>query len=206
MANIRRRRNSLVSQPSRSTSIPFALSRVFLRDERGSGTVMLVEVGGGTTSVVIATNGVPQFLRIIPRAVASTSRRPWRRAWRFPSRQAETFKRTIGLSSVPVEPQHQRALETVYELTGELLTSIRNTLTYFVNTRPAAAADSNPPQRRGLRSPGLRPGATGVHSAPCPARGSFERFASRASSMKPRCAGEGPSAAVALGLAMAAAA
>ena len=45
--------------------IPFALSRVLLSRPGVRGTVALVDIGGSTTSVVIASDGVPQFVRII---------------------------------------------------------------------------------------------------------------------------------------------
>ncbi|KQO97395.1 type IV pilus assembly protein PilM [Leifsonia sp. Leaf264] len=185
--------------------IPFALSRVFLRDERGSGTVMLVEVGGGTTSVVIATNGVPQFLRIIPTGSVDLTQTLAARL-EIPVEQAETFKRTIGLSSSPVEPQYQRALETVYELTGELLTSIRNTLTYFVNTRPAQQPSRILLSGGGAAVPGFDRVLQEFTRLPVHIADPFERFAVSRKLDEAEMRRQGPSAAVALGLAMAAAA
>ena len=46
--------------------IPFALNRLLISRAQLQGTVALVDVGANTTSVVIAVDGAPQFVRIIP--------------------------------------------------------------------------------------------------------------------------------------------
>lgn len=115
--------------------IPFALSRVYLQGPDAAGTVALIEIGGSTTSVVIARDGVPQFIRIIPSGSDQITHELSRRL-ELPTAQAEHLKRGIGLSVTPVAPENQRALETIYEVAGELLTSLRNTISYFTNTRP----------------------------------------------------------------------
>jgi type IV pilus assembly protein PilM len=55
--------------------IPFALSRVLLSRPGVVGTVALVDIGASTTSVVIATDGVPQFVRIIATGEKTSPRR-----------------------------------------------------------------------------------------------------------------------------------
>ena len=46
--------------------IAFALGRVLVHRAGVAGTVAVVDVGANTTSVVVLTDGVPQFVRIIP--------------------------------------------------------------------------------------------------------------------------------------------
>ncbi|SDS15724.1 type IV pilus assembly protein PilM [Microterricola viridarii] len=115
--------------------VPFALSRVYLRGPDAAGTVALAEIGGSTTTVVIATDGVPQFIRIIPTGSDQITLELARRLEIDPA-QAEQLKRQIGLSATAVPPEYQKALEVIYEVAGELLTSLRNTINYFNNTRP----------------------------------------------------------------------
>ncbi|KQQ94002.1 pilus assembly protein PilM [Leifsonia sp. Leaf325] len=115
--------------------LPFAISRVAFNQQNSPGSVVLVDVGAGTTTVVVAHDGIPQFLRIIPTGSSDLTTTLATRL-ETDAGKAEVIKRQIGLSAVPVAPENQRALEIIYEVTGELLASIRNTITYYSNTRP----------------------------------------------------------------------
>ena len=115
--------------------IPFALLRTLTHSVDTTGTIALVEIGGSTTSVVVATNGVPQFIRIIPSGSDHITNELARRL-EVEEVEAEMLKRTIGLSATPVAPENQNALEVIYAVAGDLLTSLRNTISYFANTRP----------------------------------------------------------------------
>jgi len=114
--------------------IPFALSRVHLRGLAARGTIALIDVGSTTTSVIIAINGVPQFVRIIPAGGNDITRALATRLEVSPD-QAEQIKRGLGLSAAGVAPEHRVALEAIFESANQLLTSLRNTLSYFVNAR-----------------------------------------------------------------------
>lgn len=118
--------------------LPFATARVAFSRSNSAGSVVLVDVGAGTTTVVVAQDGIPQFLRIIPTGSGDLTSALAARL-ETDSRKAEEIKRRIGLSAVPVASGDQRALEIIYEVTGELLTSIRNTITYYSSTRPHRA-------------------------------------------------------------------
>lgn len=116
--------------------IPFALSRLLV----GGGTaapdaVALVDVGANTTSVVISVGGAPQFVRIISTGGAELTE-ALRTALEIPIADAEAKKRALGLAAEATSPDEQRVLETIYQVTGDLLNSLRNTVNYFVNTRP----------------------------------------------------------------------
>jgi len=114
--------------------IPFALTRVHLRGAAARGVVALIDVGSTTTSVIIANNGIPQFVRIIPAGGDDISRALVTRL-EVTLPQAEQIKRSLGLSSAGVAPEHRPAVEAIYEAASQLLTSLRNTLSYFVNAR-----------------------------------------------------------------------
>jgi type IV pilus assembly protein PilM len=111
--------------------IPFALCRVLLRGSSRRGLVAIIDVGSNTSTVVVARDGVPEFVRII-----SAGGRDLTDAIRseamLTSEQAEATKLTLGLSTVGVPVAQQPIVEVIYKVAGELLNSLRNTLTYFV--------------------------------------------------------------------------
>jgi type IV pilus assembly protein PilM len=115
--------------------IPFALSRVLLRGANVQGVVAIIEIGASTSTVIIAKDGVPQFVRII-----STGGSDLTAAIKSESsltlEQAETAKRALGLSTVGVAVEQRPIVEVIYKVAGELLNSIRNTLNYFATSRP----------------------------------------------------------------------
>jgi len=136
--------------------IPFALSRVLVTRPQLAGTVALVDIGANTSSVVIAKDGVPQFVRIIPTG-GSDLTEALRTGLETDTERAEMMKRSLGLPTGAVALEHQPAAEIIYQVTSELLNSIRNTINYFGNTRP-----TNPVQRivlsgGGSLMPGLAP-------------------------------------------------
>ena len=120
--------------------IPFALSRVLLSRPGVAGTVALIDIGGSTTSVVIATDGVPQFVRII-----ATGGDDITQALRETlgnedeDEDPEAVKRRLGLATGSVAAADKTAVEIVYKVASEQLSSLRNTINYFVNTRPTDA-------------------------------------------------------------------
>jgi type IV pilus assembly protein PilM len=111
--------------------IPFALCRVLLRGSSRRGLVAIIDVGANTSTVVVARDGVPEFVRII-----SAGGRDLTDAIRseaaLTTEQAESTKLSLGLSTVGVPVAQQPIVEVIYKVAGELLNSIRNTLTYFV--------------------------------------------------------------------------
>ncbi len=121
--------------------IPFALSRVLLTRQGVTGTVALVDIGGSTTSVVIATDGVPQFVRIIATGGEDITQALLHDLG-TEGEPAESVKRRLGLATGSVAASDKRAVEIVYRIASEQLTSLRNTINYFVNTRPTDAVHS----------------------------------------------------------------
>jgi len=115
--------------------IPFALSRVMVTRPGVTGTVALIDIGGSTTSVVIAADGVPQFVRIIATGGDDITQ-ALHTELKSDVGQAEGMKRAMGLATGAVLESDKRAVEVIYKVASEQLTSLRNTINYFANTRP----------------------------------------------------------------------
>ena len=121
--------------PVQMDLIPFALSRAGGASGDAGSAVAQIDVGANTTNVVICVDGVPQFVRIIP-AGGDDVTRALMRQLELAREDAEQLKQRIGLTG-GAAPEERPALEIVYAATGELLTSIRNTLAYFSAHSPA---------------------------------------------------------------------
>ena len=116
--------------------LPFAVSRVLLPRADGDGVVAVIDVGASTTSVLIAKDGVPQFVRLIPAGGRDLTNALASRLG-MGTADAELLKRKLGLGSRKGVPEeHHEALGIIYETTSELLISLRNTVDYYLNSRP----------------------------------------------------------------------
>ncbi len=124
-------------RPIQVDLIPFALVRALAPRRSSPGLIGVVSIGANTTNVVITDNGVPQFVRIISSGGDDITRALSNRL-QISLPQAEGAKREIGLGSQNVNPQQRPAMEVIYESARELLTAIRNTLTYYTNSKPGA--------------------------------------------------------------------
>jgi type IV pilus assembly protein PilM len=113
--------------------IPFALSRVVSRGSTTDDALVHIDVGAGTTTVVITLGRVPQFVRLIPTGGADLTQALASRLG-IGAEQAEALKLTVGLIAESA-PEHDAAVDVIREVTTELLNSLRNTITYFSNTR-----------------------------------------------------------------------
>lgn len=137
-------------QPVAVDLVPFALARL-LTDYGRSETVALVDIGGNTTNVVITTGGVPAFVRAIPAGGAEITRALADR-FSLDEGRAEEVKRALGLNPKSATTQEQvYAAEVIHSSAGELLTGLRNTLSYFATQRP-----QNPVSRVILTGGGAR--------------------------------------------------
>ena len=114
--------------------IPFALARALMHGRSGKGTVALVHVGAVTSCVIVATDGVPQFVRIIPSGGDEITGAL--KALGLDAGRSEQVKSSLGLIREAYVSESPAAAETVIKITEELLTTIRNTLTFYTNTRP----------------------------------------------------------------------
>jgi type IV pilus assembly protein PilM len=114
--------------------IPFALTRLLLTRQAARGTVALIDVGANTTNVVIAKDGVPQFVRIIPTGGAELTRQ-LEEGMASDQAGAEQLKRRLGLAKQVTTAEEHRAVQVIYQVINELFLSLRNTINYYVNTR-----------------------------------------------------------------------
>jgi type IV pilus assembly protein PilM len=124
-------------RPVQVDLIPFALARSMAPRNTAGGLVAIVSIGANTTNIVIALDGVPQFVRIISAGGDDITRAVAGRM-QFTPQQAELAKREIGLGLSNVRADQRPVVEVIYESARELLTAIRNTLSYYVNSKPGA--------------------------------------------------------------------
>ena len=117
--------------------IPFALARALAPVGVARGLEAIVSMGANSTNVVITESGVPHFVRIIPSGGDDITRALSTRL-KLAIQPAELTKRAVGLDATNATPDQRPAVEIVYEIAGEQLTSIRNTLTFHLNSRPGA--------------------------------------------------------------------
>ncbi|MGA1813456.1 type IV pilus assembly protein PilM [Frondihabitans sp. 4ASC-45] len=115
--------------------IPFAVSRLLVNRARLTGTVALIDIGASTTSVVLVSDGVPQFVRLIPSGGDDITNDLASRL-EIPRELAEGAKRTLGLVSSSATKEDKTASAVIFETVNELLGSLRNTVSYYANTRP----------------------------------------------------------------------
>lgn len=114
--------------------VPFALSRVLLRGANSTGTTAVIDIGASTTIVTVCTGGVPQFVRIIPTGGDDLTTALSTRL-NIPMENADALKRSTGLATTANSAEQAEVLRIMFELTSELVTSLRNTLSYFASSR-----------------------------------------------------------------------
>jgi type IV pilus assembly protein PilM len=114
--------------------VPFALSRVLLRGANSTGTTAVIDVGASTTIVIVCTASVPQFVRIIPTGGDDLTTALSTRL-SIPMGNADALKRSTGLAATANSAEQADVLPIMFELTSELVTSLRNTLSYFASSR-----------------------------------------------------------------------
>lgn len=115
----------------------FALHRAQMTPDWAQQVVAFVDIGARVTTVVVAGQGEPRLVRLLPTggqdatdAVAS--------AMQIPSAEAEQFKRAVGIGT-EVPPQQQLARDAVTQSTRQLVEGIRNTFVYFSGNNPGQA-------------------------------------------------------------------
>jgi type IV pilus assembly protein PilM len=145
--------------------IPFALSRILVSRPQLAGTVVLIDVSANTTSVVIVIDGVPQFVRLVP-AGGDDVTEALKLGLEVDAAQAQELKESLGINGKPTTEGEARALAIIRETTGELLGSLRNTINYFLNSRPQQPAGQIILTGRGARLPGFAEALTEMTRIP----------------------------------------
>ncbi len=131
----------------------FALLRALARGDLARATAAFVDVGATTTTVVIASSGVPRLVRSLPsggqhvtNAVAS--------ALNISMPEAENLKREVGVGFA-VSADRQPAAEAIGTVVRSLVEGVRNTFVYFQSNNPGAAIDIAVLTGGGAHLPGL---------------------------------------------------
>lgn len=124
--------------------VPFGLARVAKRVAAPGETVAMVHIGDHTTHVVIATGGVPQFVRIIPIdvATAAVNRRDESAVALTEPETADEY----ALETVPPMPASVTRTRATLRTGGaadasvaDLIGRLRSTISFF-SSRPGATA------------------------------------------------------------------
>lgn len=139
--------------------VPFALQRAI--GVPGEGVSAIVDIGATTTNVIVAENGIPEFVRIIPGGSDDVTR-ALANQLEIPRDEAENLKIAQGLHPEIVPPNDARSATIIVEVTRELLTSIINTLRYYSSTHDGVSVQSLVLTGNGARMRGLP--ATVAHS------------------------------------------
>ena len=131
----------------------FALHRALVRGELVNRTLALVDIGARVTTVVIAAQGIPRFVRSIASggqdvtdAIASTLS--------VSAPEAEQLKRELGLGAT-VPSELTAVSESVRNLAQTLVESIRNTFVYYASNNPGAGIELVVLTGGGAHLPGL---------------------------------------------------
>jgi type IV pilus assembly protein PilM len=115
--------------------IPFALSRAVAPVKSSRGRDLIVQLGANSTNVMVVGDGVPHFVRILPNGTDDVTRAIVSRLGWSPD-QAEGAKRTLGMGGGINREEDRPVIEVIYQVVGELLASVRNTLSYYAGVRP----------------------------------------------------------------------
>jgi type IV pilus assembly protein PilM len=122
--------------PVRVDIIPFALSRLNFRERNARGTFAAIDVGATTTNIVISTAGVPQFVRMIPVGGDETTS-ALANTLSIGRGQAESLKRARGLTPPNnFDGADPRVADAIRTSVNELLVALKNTILYYLNSRP----------------------------------------------------------------------
>ena len=137
--------------------IPFALNRILISQLEMMGTVALIDIGATTTSILVSTDGVPAFVRMISaggddvtQALAKELEIGVAAADNLKSSLKYEFQEKKDNDSLPPETNFMgeisqsesaivddiRVREILRTVIDELLSRLRSTLNYFNNSHP----------------------------------------------------------------------
>ncbi|WBU37652.1 type IV pilus assembly protein PilM [Homoserinibacter sp. YIM 151385] len=153
----------------------FALARALLVGEGARGTVALVHVGAQSTSVVLAADGIPRFVRVISNGSDDVNAALTAEAGIEPE-EAERYKRGLGLITNGLRPEWQQASQIMSRVTGDLFDNVRNTLSFYINTRQGVQIDRILVSGGGAQMPGFAQALAELTRIPVGAPDVFSRF------------------------------
>ncbi len=120
--------------------IPFAVTR---HQSAGgeAGTRIFVHVGAVSTSIIVAAQGVPQFIRMLPTGGADLTAAIAERV-DLSAQRAEDLKRRVGLAVDPTDPEEAVVAAVCRESARDLLQAVRTTMSFFQNAHVESAFEA----------------------------------------------------------------
>jgi len=112
----------------------FALLRAMARGPLGAGTTALVDIGARITTVVVATDGVPRFIRVLSSGAQDLTE-TMARSMSMPLEDAEQIIRTHGLAAVNA-PELQAAAGPFGDTVKSLVEGIRSSIGFYSQNNP----------------------------------------------------------------------
>ncbi|MGC4174063.1 type IV pilus assembly protein PilM [Demequina sp.] len=131
----------------------FALLRIMARGALSGGTVAFVDIGSRGTSVVVATDGMPKFVRNIPNGAQDLTD-SFARATGISLEEAFQVLRTRGLAATDAA-EYQGAAGPFGGTVRTLVDGIRNSIAFYASTTPGAPVTTVVLSGGGAFVPGL---------------------------------------------------
>ncbi len=110
----------------------FALLRIMARGELASGTVALVDIGARVTTIVVATNGAPRFVRTLPNGTQALAD-ILARSKDVTMADAENQVITYGLTASQA-PQNAISADQFNDAARTLIEGVRNSIGFYTST------------------------------------------------------------------------
>lgn len=111
-----------------------AILRAMCRGQLREHIVALVDIGAKVTNVVIAVNGLPKFVRVLPSGGQDVTDAVARAAG-VSAQEAEGLKRTVGLG-MSAQADYAPVQEAITATVRTLVEAIRNTFVYYSSNNP----------------------------------------------------------------------
>lgn len=131
----------------------FALVRSMARGPLAQGTSALVDIGARVTTVVVATDGNPRFVRVLSTGAENLTE-TLARAAGISLEEAAHVLRTQGLAAVNT-PELQSAAGPFGDATRTLLEGIRSSIGFYAQNNPTAPVQTVVLTGGGAALPGL---------------------------------------------------
>jgi type IV pilus assembly protein PilM len=145
--------------------VPFGLARAARVIGAPGETVAMCHIGDHTTYVVIAIDGVPRFVRVIPIDVPTAATRA--RSGEAAPDSVESLEAALVLETVPPQPQSEsqplrgraalRASNGADPIVTDLVGRLRNTIAFYANRPGATPATTVFVSGAGAAAPGVLP-------------------------------------------------
>ncbi|RIX30311.1 type IV pilus assembly protein PilM [Amnibacterium setariae] len=119
--------------------IPFAIVRSHVEQEQ-SGVNVYLHVGAVSTSVIVADQGVPQFIRMLPTGGADLTAALAERL-EIRADRADELKRRHGLIGDADDPESTATATISVDTAKDLVQAVRTTAAFWQNNHPESRVD-----------------------------------------------------------------